>query len=121
MAWYTVFTGGLAGELQAPLPALVTEATRAKIVEPHCIPSTATDSPPEPLETSPERVVGEPYTDSGGAAAIETPVRTTTVPRFFVLNASRKPKLPDFRNVYEYVWFGASTGEAVNSPRSETT
>jgi hypothetical protein len=55
-----VFTGSFAGDLHAPLAELVTDATRAKDVEPHCIASTVTVSPPEPLETSPDSFVVEP-------------------------------------------------------------
>jgi hypothetical protein len=38
----------------------MTDATRANVVEPHCIPSMVTLSPLAPLETRPDNVGEEP-------------------------------------------------------------
>jgi hypothetical protein len=92
---------GFVVELQAPLAVLVAVPILVNEVLPHSIASTVTLSPAAPLETTPDSVTDWPYATVGGAAVSETPVRTTIVPRRFVLRASRYPKLPDFVKVYE--------------------
>ena len=89
LVWYTVLRAGLTGELQTPFAALLTDVTRVKPVLPHSIASMFTVSPTAPLEIEPDSVADLPYVRSEGVAVIETPARTTTVPRRFVCNASR--------------------------------
>ena len=59
------------------------------VVAPHCIASMFTVSPAWPLETAPESVSAPPYPTCGAEDFIESPGRTVTEPRRFVLNASR--------------------------------
>ena len=80
VAWYAVFRAGLTGRLQAPFAALLTDATRVKPDLPQSIALTFTVSPAAPLEIEPDSVADLPYARSAGAAVIDTPERTTTVP-----------------------------------------
>jgi hypothetical protein len=84
-----VLRAGVATALHAPPVVLVAEATFVNVVWPHAFASSETASPVAPFETAPDIVDCLPYGTSAGAALIETPVRTVTVPRRLVANASR--------------------------------